>query len=167
MRPSNHWCAACRQNGRRRAINSILKGSGLELLPRPLDIGDGQAQPCQRGFKLAQRPVPLLKFVNADLRGGEPLEDGFQGEAAAALTPAYATGREARHNYERWLGLEQPLGAGGQQPHSRLASHWPSVTAPGGRRELFGRHTSQPNRVPVRQCERRRRQSRPIDAVRG
>ena len=47
-------------------------------------------------------------------------------------------------------------------PHKFRRQH---VTA--GRRGLFGRHTSLPNRVPVRQCERHRRQFRPIDAARG
>jgi hypothetical protein len=40
--------------------------SGLEQLPHPL--GDGNAEPCQRGFELAQTPV-------------QPLEDGLQGDS--------------------------------------------------------------------------------------
>jgi hypothetical protein len=56
------------------------ESSGLELLPRTLGIGDGDAQPFQRGFELAQTPVPPLEFVNADLGRGEPLEDGFQSD---------------------------------------------------------------------------------------
>ncbi len=57
------------------------ESSGLELLPRPLRIGDGHAQPSQCGFELAQTSVPPLE---APAQNAPAVATAQNGQAARA-----------------------------------------------------------------------------------